>query len=74
MAAETVVDYAVTTYGREWLPALVQGLGQYETWDELVPAVFDIPVSEFEAGWQAYLTTRYQPTSEAQLEPKTVQE
>jgi hypothetical protein len=55
----TVVEYAVVTYGRERLPKLVAGLGQYKTWDTLLPAVFDSSAAEFEAGWQAYLTDRY---------------
>jgi hypothetical protein len=59
VALATLVEYAVTTYGRERLPALVAGLGRYNTWDRLLPAVFGVSAAEFEAGWQAYLVTRY---------------
>lgn len=27
----------------------------YDTWHELVPAVFGVSTAEFEQGWQAYL-------------------
>jgi hypothetical protein len=59
----TLVEYAVATYGRERLPALVAGLGQYESWDTLVPAVFGVSAAEFEAGWQAYLAAHYSTLS-----------
>lgn len=55
----TLIGYAVTTYGRERLPALVAGLGQYDTWDTLLPAVYGVSAAEFEADWQAYLERRY---------------
>jgi hypothetical protein len=59
VALATLIEYAVTTYGRELLPELVAGLGQYESWETLLPAVFGVSTSEFEAGWQAYLAARY---------------
>src|SRR4029079_18836432 len=59
VALATLIEYAVATYGRERLPALVAGLGQYETWDTLLPAVFGVSAAEFEAGWQAYLAAHY---------------
>ncbi len=58
VAVETLIEYAVTTYGRAQLPALVAGLGQYTSWDTLIPAVYGVPVVEFQAGWQAYVTPR----------------
>jgi hypothetical protein len=54
-AALSVVEYALDIYGPNRLPALVAGLGVYDTWEELIPAVFGVPVAEFEAGWQVYL-------------------
>jgi hypothetical protein len=59
VALATLIEYAVAAYGRERLPMLVAGLGQYDTWDTLIPAVFGISASEFEAGWQVYLAERY---------------
>ena len=48
-----------TTYGQEQLPVLVAGLGHYESWATLIPAVYGVSATEFEAGWQAYLATQY---------------
>ena len=59
IALATLIDYAVATYGRERLPVLVTGLGQSESWETLLPAVYGISAIEFEAGWQAYLATHY---------------
>jgi hypothetical protein len=59
VALATLLEYAVAAYGRERLPALVAGLGQYENWDMLLPAVYGVSPAEFEAGWQAYLAARY---------------
>lgn len=59
VALATLIKYAVAIYGRESLPALVAGLGQYESWDTLLPAVFGVSAAEFEAGWQSYLMARY---------------
>lgn len=59
VALATLIDYAVATYGRERLPALVAGLGQYDRWDTLIPAVYGVSASEFEQGWQKYLVAHY---------------
>jgi hypothetical protein len=59
VALATLIEYAVATYGRERLPALVAGLGQYDSWDTLIPAVYGVSAAEFEAGWQAYLAAHY---------------
>jgi hypothetical protein len=59
VALATLIEYAVDTYGRERLPALVAGLSKHESWNTLLPAVFGVSAAEFEAGWRAYLATRY---------------
>jgi hypothetical protein len=59
VALATLVEYAVAAYGRERLPALVAGLGQYNSWDTLLSAVYGVSPAEFEAGWQAYLSAHY---------------
>lgn len=59
VALATLIEYTVAAYGRERLPALVAGLGQYESWEALIPAVFDVSTAEFEAGWHAYLAAHY---------------
>ncbi|MCE7983435.1 MAG: hypothetical protein DYG89_19865 [Caldilinea sp. CFX5] len=59
IAWATLVEYAVATYGRDRLPALVAGLGQFESWETLLPAVYGVSAAEFETGWQTYLATHY---------------
>lgn len=66
VALSTLIEYAVSTYGRERLALLVASLGQHQTWDTLLPAVFDVTAAEFEQGWQSYLVTHYG----ARLEPE----
>jgi hypothetical protein len=61
----TLIEYAVATYGRERLPVLVAGLGQYESWATLIPAVYGVSPAEFEAGWQRYLATHYSVSLES---------
>jgi hypothetical protein len=51
----TVLDYVVATYGRQQLPMLVGALGEHKRWETLIPAVFGVPMEEFERGWQGYL-------------------
>ena len=57
LAAATVIDYVVDTYGRQRLPDLVVGFRTHSTWDSMIPAVFGISAQEFESGWQAHLAT-----------------
>jgi hypothetical protein len=59
VALATLIEYAVTTYGRERLPALVAGIGQHKRWETLIPAVFSVSADEFETGWQAHLAAHY---------------
>lgn len=59
VALATLLDYAVAAYGRERLPLLLTGLGHYESWDTLLPAVYGVAPAQFEAGWQAYLAAHY---------------
>jgi hypothetical protein len=55
----TLIEYAVATYGRERLPALLAGMGQHASWETLLPAVYGVSPAEFETGWQEYLTLHY---------------
>ena len=59
LAAYSVIDYAVETYGHEQLPILLKGWGKHNTWDELIPALYNTSVAEFEAGWNQYLAEQY---------------
>jgi hypothetical protein len=51
----TVIDYAGTAHGRESVPRLLAALGEHESWETLVPAVYGISLAEFEAGWRQHL-------------------
>lgn len=58
-AAPGLVDYVVLVYGRDGLPALIDGLKRYDTWQRLIPAVYGVSAGEFETGWQAYMRDHY---------------
>jgi hypothetical protein len=55
----TLLQYVVTTYGHEQLPVLLANMAQYDDWETLVPAVFDVSAPDFEAGWRSYLIEQY---------------
>ncbi len=57
-AGESVVAYGMEVYGVERLPALLDGLVRYRSWDELIPNVFGVSVEEFQEGWQAWTLAR----------------
>lgn len=59
VALATFIEYTVTAYGRERLPALVAALPHHKSWETLLPAIYGVSVPEFEAGWHAYLLTHY---------------
>jgi hypothetical protein len=59
VAWATVLEYATSTFGAGKLPVLLAALPKYESWDTLVPAVFGLPLAEFESGWRAFLKARY---------------
>lgn len=54
-----LIGYATQRYGTGRLPLLLSGLQQPVTWEALIPALFDVSVEEFEAGWQAWLAESY---------------
>ena len=58
-AIATIIDFIVTTYGRERLAACLAAVGHYEDWKSLTPSVFGVSASEFEADWLAYLEATY---------------
>ena len=55
MLAETMIEYAVQTHGIGKVGDLLHGLSIHYTWADLIPAVYDVSVGEFEAGWNEYL-------------------
>jgi hypothetical protein len=59
LALSTLIEYAVSVYGYEQLPVLLAGLSQSNDWETLVPEVFGVSTTDFEAAWQSYLTEKY---------------
>lgn len=59
MAAESIVDYIVATYGRKQLPILLNALSEYLQWDSLIQEVFDTSRAEFENGWNQHIKQHY---------------
>lgn len=53
--AASFVEYALSTYGGDRLPALLRAMHDYDSWDGLIPAVFGVSADEMEAGWQESL-------------------
>jgi len=51
VARPILIKDAVATFGRERLPVLVAGLGHYDIWEMLLPAVYEVSLAECEAGW-----------------------
>jgi hypothetical protein len=54
--APALVEYAMYAYGRDRIPALIEGMNRYDSWEELIPAVYGVSAADFEAGWQEWLT------------------
>jgi hypothetical protein len=59
VALETVIEYAVARYGREYVPRLLFALDEHQSWQTLIPALFGVSAEKFEAGWQTFLADKY---------------
>ncbi|MBI1298469.1 hypothetical protein GC175_26340 [bacterium] len=59
VAITTILDYATAEYGAATLVDLVHALGLYEDWESLIPAVYGVDTTTFEAGWQEYVKVHY---------------
>lgn len=59
MVSESIIDFAITTYGRDKLSLLLAGLERYRDWDSLTRAIFDVSAVDFEAAWNHYLVQTY---------------
>lgn len=55
VAAATLFDYVASQYGRESIPLLLAGTDEHFRWEGLVPAVFGVPLAEFETEWLAHI-------------------
>lgn len=49
--AKWLVAYIVDAYGAEKLPVLLERIHQHDSWQTLIPAVFDLSLEQFEQGW-----------------------
>jgi hypothetical protein len=65
MIAESALAYAINTFGRERLPALLVGLHHHGSWSGLIRGVFGVAPEEFERGWNQFVEEHYltQPES-----------
>lgn len=59
MVSESIIDFAMTVYGRDHLPTLLAAMEIERSWDDLTTTVFGVPVAEFEAAWNRYLKAKY---------------
>ncbi len=59
IAAATVLEYAVHTYGPASIASLLQAARDGENWRTAAPHVFGVSETEFEAGWRAWLAEEY---------------
>lgn len=60
VVSRLLMNHIVDEYGREYVAPFIRGLGEYNSWDELIPTVFNVDVATFEAGWNDYLAENYQ--------------
>jgi hypothetical protein len=50
-AIHSLLDFVVSAYGLELLPAMLRGFAQHEDWKTLAPAVLGVSAAELEAAW-----------------------
>jgi len=59
LAFAAFFDYTAQRYGTGRLPLLLAELRQPVTWENLIPAVYDVSAEAFEAGWRAWTGEAY---------------
>ncbi|MEZ4729342.1 MAG: hypothetical protein R3E79_19600 [Caldilineaceae bacterium] len=59
MVSESIIDFVVTTYGRDKLPALIKGMERDRDWESLTTNVYGKSAVEFETAWNRYLAATY---------------
>lgn len=60
LVSESLIAYAVETYGVETVPVLVHSLPHHDSWEDLITDVYDTSAEEFMDGWNGYLAEKYQ--------------
>ena len=56
----TMFEYISNTYGEDGVTRLMAAIPAHKQAETLIPAVFDVPLTEFTDGWRAFLVERYQ--------------
>lgn len=59
IGSATLLEYAARRYGPGRVPLLPAELTREGSWAHAIPAVFDLSVAEFEAGWREWLAEVY---------------
>ena len=59
VAFATIAEYIAATYGPDQMPVLLAELREHETWATLLPALFGVSQTDFEAGWRDFLNREY---------------
>jgi hypothetical protein len=64
--AVSLIAYIEGEWGKDTLSSFVAALSEYNTWDQLVPAVFGVSQPEFERSWREWI-----PPKSAVQSPRT---
>lgn len=54
-----LLDYIVATYGEKSIAPYIRALGEYEDWDTLSRAIFNVDGATFETQWNQYIEEQY---------------
>jgi hypothetical protein len=55
----TIFEYVTARDGASMMPLLLNTIPEHDYAETLIPAVFGVPLTEFEKGWRAFLVERY---------------
>ena len=65
IGAELVLDYGIEIHGTESIPRLIHAFNKSRNWEQLVQDTYGVSLSEFEQGFNHYLSARYGWTVES---------
>lgn len=55
----TMFEYVADTYGEDTVTLLLHEIPAHKQAETLIPAIFDVPLTEFTDGWRAFVMERY---------------
>ena len=55
LAADPLTEYIIVTYGHTTIPQLLDAFAQYDRWEDVAPAVFNLSATAVEDQWHSYL-------------------